>query len=120
MATFPPRPLVMVTWKDAHGSSTTSYAEEELPQLGKPKILWTIGCVCEDTEEGLLLFSEYSPEDKSWRAHRMIPRGMIIEVTPLAWPKVKHPKASKRAADPQPPPLETPPASSSAPSRSVD
>ncbi len=74
------KPLVAVRWLDAHGSGTTAYAEHEIPHAGIE--ITTYGILLLDDPLGVSVANEWCA-DNTWRGYTFVPRGMVIEVTPV-------------------------------------
>lgn len=87
------RPVAIVVWNDAHGSSNVDVTERELPH--EPKVMTTMGWLLRDDEKGVSIASEKSAEDGVvyYRGHTFVPRGMVRSVTMFNLGKVRTKKA---------------------------
>ena len=75
-------PLYAVTWSDAE--SDASWVDEPLVPL-KPTLALTIGFLIRDEEHYILMADSYflEPHSKIISNTTKIPKGMIVEMTPL-------------------------------------
>jgi len=90
------KPLVSVRWRDAHGTSTTAYAEHEIPHAAIE--ITTIGFLLRRDEAGVSIAGEYCA-DNTYRGVTFIPSGMTIEVVELGKPKrARKPVVTKERA----------------------
>ncbi len=74
------KPLVSVTWLDAHGSATNELEEHELPS--QPARYTTYGLLVKDCEAGIVVAAEETPA-RTYRGWTFIPRGMIVDIVEL-------------------------------------
>ena len=78
------RPFVAVRWADAHGSSTTEYAEHELPH--RAAHYTTYGFLLRQDDTGLTLATEHSDEH-TYRGVCFIPASLVVETIALTLTK---------------------------------
>lgn len=71
------KPLVSVTWLDAHGSSTSELEEHELPS--EPARYTTHGLLVKDCPAGIVVAGEETPQ-RTYRSWTFIPRALIVEL----------------------------------------
>lgn len=74
------KPFCAVRWADAHGSSTTEYAEHELPH--RSAHYTTYGFLLRRDDSGVTLITEHSDEH-TYRGTSFIPAAMVVEILPL-------------------------------------
>jgi hypothetical protein len=86
--------LVAVTWNDAHGSSTTAYAEHEIPHAAIA--ITTYGLLLREDTAGVTIASEHCA-DNTYRGVTFIPRGMLVG-EPRRITETK-PRAKRKKAD---------------------
>jgi hypothetical protein len=82
------KPLVIVRWKDAHGSATASYSEHAFPH--EPKVMNTVGWLLRDDEIGVSVVAEYCEDrddETPFRGLTFVPRGMVVEVGYVVKPR---------------------------------
>lgn len=79
------KPVVCVTWTDAHGNALAVYESHEVPHA--PALVKTYGVLLRDDAIGITLANEVF-EAGSFRGVTFIPRGMIVPpVETLTRPK---------------------------------
>lgn len=80
------RPIVCVTWLDAHGAarSTDVYAIGDVPHKSTP--VRTYGVLLKHDTDGVSLASEEFPETEECRNYTFIPAGMVLSVEKLRHP----------------------------------
>lgn len=78
------KPLVAVTWNDAHGSVSAELEEHELPS--EPAKMTTYGLLVKDCPAGIVVASEET-HNRSYRGWTFVPRGMIVEIKYLEKPR---------------------------------
>lgn len=83
------KPLVCVTWNDAHGSALSSYHEHEIPH--EPILIDTIGLLLRDDEQGVSVAGEKCG-DGTYRSLTFVPRGMIVSMLWIDKPRVRKSK----------------------------
>lgn len=71
------KPLVSVTWLDAHGSSTNELEEQELPT--EPARYTTHGLLVKESPSGIVVAGEETPQ-LTYRQWSFIPRVLIVEI----------------------------------------
>jgi hypothetical protein len=74
-----PLPFVLVEWNDAWKASTEDATAENAGDSHKPVECVTAGWVLRETEEGIQLGAEYSP-DGTHRNRAFIPKAMIVHI----------------------------------------
>jgi hypothetical protein len=79
------KPLVIVTWNDAHGDATTARSADDIQH--KPMVMLTVGWLLRDDGTGVSLAAEHCTEDKTWRGITFVPRGMVISVGHIVRPR---------------------------------
>lgn len=67
--------LVAVKWLDAHGSSTTAYAEHEIPHAAIE--ITTYGLLLREDDAGVTVAGEWC-KDNTYRGVTFIPKGMMV------------------------------------------
>jgi hypothetical protein len=85
------RAFYAVRWADAHGSSTTEYAEHELPH--RAAHYTTYGFLLRQDETGLTLATEHSDEH-TYRGVSFIPASLVVECVRLSLSKKRAPKVA--------------------------
>ena len=89
------KPLVKITWQDAHASTTVAYADHEIPHAAME--IQTVGWLLKEDEAGVSVANEFC-SDATYRGYTFVPRGMIKSVQLLdRAPKTKKPKKVKPA-----------------------
>lgn len=96
--------LVMVVWNDAHADLDQAWIQAD-GWSHAPLRVTTVGWIVKDDDEGITLFSESiaDTESASFRARSFIPRGMIVEITPLASKKPRKSPRTTKASRETPP-----------------
>lgn len=74
------KPLVAVTWLDAHGSATAELEEHELPS--EPARYTTYGLLVKECPAGIVVAAEETPQ-RTYRGWTFIPSGMVVEIKHL-------------------------------------
>ncbi len=87
------KPLVSVTWLDAHGSATAELEEHELPS--EPAQYTTHGLLVKECPAGIVVAAEETPQ-QTYRSWTFIPAGMVVSIKYLEKKRGGH----KRAAEP--------------------
>jgi hypothetical protein len=77
--------LALVVWNDAHADLDQAWIQAD-GYSHAPLRVTTVGWIVKDDQEGVTLFSESiaDTESASFRARSFIPRGMIVDISPLA------------------------------------
>lgn len=73
------KPLVIVTWNDAHGDSGSAFSEHEIPHA--PIVIDSVGWLLREDDAGVTVAAEFC-HDGTWRGVTFVPRGMIQAVRP--------------------------------------
>lgn len=89
------KPLVILTWKDAHGGGNTVYHDHELPHA--PILIHTVGWLLRLDAEGVSVGGELC-EDGAWRSVTFVPAPLIVTTKYIVKP-AKRPRKT-----PTPPP----------------
>lgn len=99
---LPKHPLVLVKWNDAFSPQATEViAGSDAAQLNKDLHILTVGWLLnDDPVRGLVVACEWCGGD-DYRGATVVPRAMVIEVTPVGKKKSGKPKV-KLAAQPIP------------------
>lgn len=98
--------LVAVKWLDAHGSSTTAYAEHEIPHAAIE--ITTYGLLLREDEAGVTVASEWC-KDNTYRGVTFIPKGMMVgDPTKLTTAPKRKRKKAETPKVPASPILEAP------------
>ncbi len=84
------KPLVKVTWLDAHGSATTAYAEHEIPHAGI--LITTYGLLLREDAVGVTIANEFCA-DGTYRGCTFVPAGMLVGKPEPVIPQRKKKKA---------------------------
>lgn len=113
MAKRPTAPyLAVLTWHDAYGKDGQIYSET--PTDHAPLVVETVGWISRADDIGVTLYGERIANGDgtvSWREHGFIPKGMVVEITPVAAKKPRKPPVpSKHEVPPIPPANATSPA----------
>lgn len=85
------KPLVSVTWLDAHGSATTELEEHELPS--EPAVYTTHGLLVKECAAGIVIASDETPQH-TYRGWTFIPAGMVQSIKYLDKQQRKRRKAA--------------------------
>lgn len=88
--------LVAVKWLDAHGSSTTAYAEHEIPHAAIE--ITTYGLLLREDDAGVTVAGEWC-KDNTYRGVTFIPKGMMVEIHRIAGTRVKRKKKKAETLD---------------------
>lgn len=75
-----PPPLVLVQWEDAQSIDESAWVENKDHDY-KPYLVYQVGFLLSDTEQGLILSQAWNP--KAVGARDQIPRGMVRSVVLL-------------------------------------
>lgn len=95
------KPLVAVTWDDAHGTNLGDYSESEIERdFHKPARYTTFGLLVKENEAGVTLASDVS--EGTYRGVAFIPRGMIVEIVNLGVPQKREPRKRKETREEPP------------------
>lgn len=95
-------PFVMVRWKDAWVDGSDTVGVNDPDPKHQATLMETVGWLLQDTPEGVSLFNERCVDAGSdlYRSRTMIPRELILSVTPFTLTK----RRAKRAPEsPHPP-----------------
>lgn len=87
------KPLVSVTWLDAHGSATSELEEHELPS--EPATYTTHGLLVKTCKNGIVIAGEETPQH-TYRSWTFIPAVAIVAIKS----REKKPRAKKAPAQP--------------------
>jgi len=79
-------PIVMVVWEDAKTLDATSWVENR-DHTYKPHLVFSVGFLLSDTENGVILTQAWNPELIG--ARDQIPKSMIRSMTFLSPEKIK-------------------------------
>jgi hypothetical protein len=89
------KPLVAVTWDDAHGTNLGDYSESEIERdFHKAARYTTFGLLVKEDTAGVTLASDVS--EGSYRGVAFIPRGMIVDLVNLGIPQKRKTNGSRR------------------------
>ena len=89
------KPLVVVTWRDAHGSATEVHTEHDLDH--KPLVMTTYGCLLRQDEVGITVANEWCGKGE-WRGLTFVPAELIERVEQLLPSPVRPRKPACNAA----------------------
>lgn len=81
--------LVKVIWLDAHASSTTAYAEHEIPHSAIE--IQTVGWLLRQDDAGISVANEYCA-DATYRGYTFVPTALIKSVEDVVKPAKKRTK----------------------------
>lgn len=85
------KPLVIVTWLDAHGTGIGALREHELPHEALK--IHTLGWLLRDDEKGVSVACEFC-EDGAWRGVTFVPKVLVESVVPIKKSRKKPPTSS--------------------------
>lgn len=100
------KPIAIVVWDDAHGTSTKDISEANLDQAHSPCVMKTMGWLLKQDEKGVSVAAEvyYDENVAYYRGHTFIPAPMVRSVSlfKLSKAKVKESASNLLGALPSP------------------
>lgn len=95
----PTRPLVLVTWNDAHSPASTDVIRADaLEKVHGSLPMITVGWVLRDDPDGITVAGEYCGEE-DYRNGTFIPRNMVVSMVALKKPRKKPVQATSPSFD---------------------
>ncbi len=74
------KPLVKLSWLDAHGSAVGTYSLEEIPHA--PIEVVSYGILLREDEVGVSIASECCDGD-TYRGYTFVPKSLVLKVEPV-------------------------------------
>ena len=95
----PPKPFALIVWLDAHGEASEPMTEENIDSKHHGSEYQSYVWVLRSDAKGVMLASEWCPEDKEYRATMFVPRGMVSEEIHITLSKKAVVKKKVKAAE---------------------
>ena len=93
------RPLVLLTWHDAHSPGATDVINpEDLTKVHGSMPIVTVGWVLRDDHDGVTIAGEWCGDD-DYRNGTFVPRGMVVKMDPIVKPRKRPGKATSPSFD---------------------
>lgn len=93
------KPLVAVTWDDAHGTNLGDFSESEIERdFHKAARYTTFGLLVKEDAAGVTLASDVS--EGTYRGVAFIPRGMIVDLVNLGIPQKRETRKTRKKEGP--------------------
>jgi len=109
-----PKPLVAVTWLDAHGGSPEIFSETEIPH--EPAVVTTYGLLLREDPQGVSIANEEF-EGGLYRGHTFVPSALVVTIRHIRYSQTRRGsrKSISKASPQEPLPAEESPEQSADP-----